>query len=580
MSCVGHCNIRVMFLSVVIWSLVLAFVPLGASTSYAAKRKASGYSADVSFEARKIYQKKTGKKIDNSALGNRLNLMVLGDSLGNGVWTGIYNAFHKNRSIKVSRKSKAATGFVRLDYYDWNAKLAEILLSTKIDIAVVMVGANDRQPIDDKRGRHKPGSKTWREIYAGRVDVYMKQLINHGAQVYWIGMPITRYRKSTAHMKMLNEVFLERARANNIKFVETWSKFVDSKGRYSAYGKDIKGRKRKLRANDGVHFTARGYRKLAESAMGGIRRDLAQFKLAHLKPSVKPKVRVAALLPAVKTPAVIVQTPAMFKAREKPQIISKVKIAALKPVAIVELLAPVLTTQSVMASSLDDVLSRREKMEKPDMDLQSPLVVDVIESPALKIASIKPVIAPAKPVVSNIKAKKVQKTEEKGDQSQFRQDLDKEFRDILSIVQPEKVVADPVRVASVPNQEAQISKTNTLSERKQSAGLAIVQVASVPEEGPMNAEVAPVNTRIVGPVSIESGKPDEFVEYKDEAVSGKIEIADLPKIASLAEIPSLGFNAAPDARVNSKTGLYSALLRGDALPSKIGRGDDFSWPRD
>lgn len=496
---------------------------------------------------------------------------------------GSITPFTKNRSIKVSRKSKAATGFVRLDYYDWNAKLAEILLSTKIDIAVVMVGANDRQPIDDKRGRHKPGSKTWREIYAGRVDVYMKQLINHGARVYWIGMPITRYRKSTAHMKMLNEVFLERARANNIKFIETWSKFVDSKGRYSAYGKDIKGRKRKLRANDGVHFTARGYRKLAESAMGGIRRDLAQFKLAHLKPSVKPKVRVAALLPAlpaVKTPAVIVQTPAMFKAREKPQIISKVKLAALKPVSTVEMLAPVLTTQSVTASSLEDVLPRREKMEKPDMDLQSPLVIEIMESEAVKIVSLKPVIAPTKPVISNIRAKKVQKTEEKEGQGRFRQDIDKEFRDILSIVQPEKVVVDPVRVASVPNQEAQISKTNTLSERKQSTGLAIVQVASVPKEKPMNAEVAPVNTRIVGPVSIESGKPDEFVEYKDEAVSGKIAIADFPKIASIAEVSGLDIRAAPDAPVNSKTGLYSALLRGDALPSKIGRGDDFSWPRD
>jgi hypothetical protein len=43
-----------------------------------------------------------------------------------------------------------------------------------------------------------------------------------------------------------------------------WSAFADDQGRYAAYGKDRGGVTQRMRADDGIHFTAPGYELIAE----------------------------------------------------------------------------------------------------------------------------------------------------------------------------------------------------------------------------------------------------------------------------------------------------------------------------
>ncbi|HFC04372.1 MAG TPA: DUF459 domain-containing protein, partial [Rhizobiales bacterium] len=144
-----------------------ALMPLALSHAYAAKisyaGKRVGGSEKPSLTA--IGRKSTIRTASLSAGDmpiEKTNLMVLGDSLGDGVWAGLYRAFRKDKNIRVMRRSKPSTGFVRVDYYDWNANLVQILNKTRIDIAVVMVGANDRQTISTKAGPYRPGSNRWR----------------------------------------------------------------------------------------------------------------------------------------------------------------------------------------------------------------------------------------------------------------------------------------------------------------------------------------------------------------------------------------------------------------------------------
>jgi len=77
----------------------------------------------------------------------------------------------------------------------------------------------------------------------------------------------------------LNEVYREKSFINGAKFIDTWSGFTDESGRYSAFGPDMSGQVRRLRADDGMHFTSRGYLKLAHFAEKEIRRDLSLAKL-------------------------------------------------------------------------------------------------------------------------------------------------------------------------------------------------------------------------------------------------------------------------------------------------------------
>lgn len=211
---------------------------------------------------------------------NRYRLYVFGDSLGDGIWAGLYRAFRPDGNIDVVKKSRVSTGFVRTDYFDWNKRLAGILTTEKVHIAVIMVGANDMQPIRQKNSKkwHKVGSPEWRDIYFKRIDRFIKRLKESNAAVYWVGLPIMRSAKLNNQMQVMNEIFRERSFINGVKFVDTWNGFADQFGRYSAFGPDLNGQVGRLRAGDGVHFTIRGYRKLAHFVEREIRRDMRQAR--------------------------------------------------------------------------------------------------------------------------------------------------------------------------------------------------------------------------------------------------------------------------------------------------------------
>lgn len=206
--------------------------------------------------------------------GNNYRLVVLGDSLGDGIWAGLYRVFKEDGNVEVIKKSKVSTGFSRPDYYDWNAALDDILRSETVHIAVMMVGANDLQSINVNRRWYRPGSEEWRQAYGERVDRFMKRLKQSKAAVYWVGLPIMRSDDFNRGMQVMNEIFREKAFLNGIKFIDTWNGFADEFGRYSAYGPDLSGQVRRLRAEDGVHFTMSGYVKLAHFVEREIRRDL------------------------------------------------------------------------------------------------------------------------------------------------------------------------------------------------------------------------------------------------------------------------------------------------------------------
>jgi hypothetical protein len=211
--------------------------------------------------------------------GDRYRVVVLGDSLGDGLWSGLYRAFEEDTNLEIVKRSKVSTGFVRTDYYDWNGALADILKSETYQVAVVMFGANDNQAIRTGKDWLKTGTDGWREAYGARVETFIKKLRAAGVAVYWVGLPVMRSPDQSTDAEVMNEIFREKAFINGAKFIDTWSGFTDEAGRYSAYGPDMTGQVKRLRADDGVHFTMRGYLKLAHFVEKEIRRDLSLAKL-------------------------------------------------------------------------------------------------------------------------------------------------------------------------------------------------------------------------------------------------------------------------------------------------------------
>jgi hypothetical protein len=204
----------------------------------------------------------------------RFNVVIFGDSLGDGVWAGLYHALRKDKRFNVIRKSKVATGFVRRDYYDWNEAVREATSETTVDIAVVVMGTNDRQIIVENGARYALFSPKWREVYTQRVDDFTATLKATGARIYWVGLPVMRGQTFENDMLTFSRIFADRAAENGVTFLPTHDLLADDDGKYSAYGLDGAGRKRLLRAEDGIHFTMPGYEKLVTPIALAIKQDV------------------------------------------------------------------------------------------------------------------------------------------------------------------------------------------------------------------------------------------------------------------------------------------------------------------
>ena len=201
------------------------------------------------------------------------DVVVMGDSLANGLHQGLTQLNKDNPQLKTTRKSKVNTGLVRVDRYDWNKGAKKIAKSGKYQVAVVLLGLNDLQSIREKGKAHHFQTDGWVERYKERTERFMKDLKDAEIAVYWTSIPITtRYRKEYEY---LNVFYKEAAAKVGVKFIDTWSALAGPDGKYSAFWKDADGKRLEIRAKDGVHFTPQGYQIFAGIVNDVLQKDIA-----------------------------------------------------------------------------------------------------------------------------------------------------------------------------------------------------------------------------------------------------------------------------------------------------------------
>ena len=222
------------------------------------------------------------------AAGRPVVIGVFGDSLGDGLWAGLYRQLRDGKSYEVVKFSRAATGLARYDYVNVQEQAAEQLSGRHIDIAVVMVGANDEQGIIESRQVDGFATPRWRQVYAGRIDSLVGLLRSHGAAVYWVGLPRMRREAFDQKAQLLNAIYAGRAQALGVPFIPTVPVTVDGQGGYDDYLSEG-GRPRLMRAKDGVHMTMAGYLRIAAPVSSLIRADVGRALQAQ-----RPRTRAEA----------------------------------------------------------------------------------------------------------------------------------------------------------------------------------------------------------------------------------------------------------------------------------------------
>jgi hypothetical protein len=204
-------------------------------------------------------------------------VQVVGDWLADGLLGGLLEAFAVSPGgAQFARKRYELSGVMRNRFPDDLKDLDQSLSNDRSHIAIVMLGVQDRYSLGSRRSA-KAG-EAWRTEYGGRVDQLMKTLKKGGRAVYWVGLPNMRRWQDNERAQLMNDIYRERAYLNGVRYIDAYASFIDEGGGYSDYGPDVTGKVRRLRYNDGVHFTDAGYRKLAHFVERELKRDLTQAR--------------------------------------------------------------------------------------------------------------------------------------------------------------------------------------------------------------------------------------------------------------------------------------------------------------
>ncbi len=266
---------------------------------------------------------------------------VFGDSLGQLLASGLDEALADRQDVAVIHKARGSTGLVATDYFDWPKSIADLLAGRdaaetnneratakagapgtagdkprvvegpdgkdaaataqqnakadktakqKIDVAVMMIGSNDRQALQIDGKTVQPGTPGWTVAYAKRVMAIDEAFRARSIPLVWVGVPITKDDAFADAMAALNDIYREAAAKTGAIYVDTWEAFSDDNGNFSSYGPDVNGQTVRLRAADGVYFTKAGARKLAHFVETHVRRALegktpvAELPTAELPP--------------------------------------------------------------------------------------------------------------------------------------------------------------------------------------------------------------------------------------------------------------------------------------------------------
>ena len=216
------------------------------------------------------------------AVGRPLVVGVFGDSLGDGLWAGLYHQLRDDKRFSVVKFSQPSTGLTRYDYVDVQQHTEEQIAGRAIDVAVIMFGTNDQQGIIADDGVQAFGSPGWRAAYDRRIENLVGTLRAKGIAVYWVGLPRMERDRFDQGAAMINQIYADEARALNVPFIPTTTVTQDESGDYAAYLKVSAARRPVLmRAKDGIHMTMEGYLRIAAPVAARLRADAAAAEAQH-----------------------------------------------------------------------------------------------------------------------------------------------------------------------------------------------------------------------------------------------------------------------------------------------------------
>jgi len=210
--------------------------------------------------------------------GGQIHVGVFGDSFGDGVYSALYRLLPGKAGFQVDKYSQPSTGFTRYRRLDLEQHDDQQIDGQSLDVAVISFGANDAQGVCDNGHCGALMGTFWQRVISARVESYVAMLRRHGAQVYWVGLPVMRDPAFDADARAMDEFYRGLMARLDVPYIEIRRLTADAQGQYQAYYLDKDGTPKLFRAGDGVHMSMNGYIRITKGLADRIRASVAAAK--------------------------------------------------------------------------------------------------------------------------------------------------------------------------------------------------------------------------------------------------------------------------------------------------------------
>ena len=217
----------------------------------------------------------TTPDITHPTAANPLRVLILGDSLGIDMGGPLQNDLANTGVVQATLDARESTGLTRPDYFNWPAELSSDLGTTRPQVVVVMIGANDPQDFPGPPDVPYTSSQ-WNVLYAQRVSTFMKLAQSAGAIVVWVGMPPMQNTQLSAKMSDIDAVDQQQAALLKppVAFISTWTLLGTSQGTYTPFITNGAGQVVNVRTPDGIHLTPAGGEVISQTVLNYLRGTL------------------------------------------------------------------------------------------------------------------------------------------------------------------------------------------------------------------------------------------------------------------------------------------------------------------
>jgi hypothetical protein len=190
-------------------------------------------------------------------------LAVFGDSLAVDLSKALERFYADDPNLVVVNQGVGSSGLVRDDYFDWNKAIDEQIAADSFDLAVVIIGINDRQEIAVDGVSYAPLTEGWTSAYQARVASFLGKLRTARKPVIWVGLPPMAKADYSAAISQISNIQRQASFSSGAEYLDIYERFLGEDGKYSSHGPDVNGQNALMRKDDGIHFSSAGSDKLA-----------------------------------------------------------------------------------------------------------------------------------------------------------------------------------------------------------------------------------------------------------------------------------------------------------------------------